>query len=137
MPNDLDAQVHAQVMGLTWDASRCRICGWPLESEPFYCRPPADCRFSPRPMVWAVTPRPYSTNVQIAWVVVDHLHEHGYAVTIEYGRFDSMTDAPGYEVTFRRQGDVHASGPSSTGYAATVAEAICLAALEVARGDHP
>lgn len=98
MPNDLDAQVHAHVMGQPWDA---------------------------------LLAPPYSTDVAAAWRVVEHLHAQGYDVTIESGRFDPTTDALGYEVTFRRQGDVHASGPSSTGYAATVAEAICRAALEV------
>jgi hypothetical protein len=136
MPNDLDAQIHAQVMGLTWDASRCRVCGGHIDDAlgrsgyPWVCTS-SRCAAPYRHDRADHDVPPYSADLAAAWRVVEHLREQGYAVTLEYGRFDPTTDVPGYEVTFRRLDDVHASGPSSTGYAATVAEAICLAALEV------
>jgi hypothetical protein len=96
-------------------------------------------------------PPPYSTDLTAAWLVVEHLREQGWWVRISYqnGIFNDPQQA-GYEVQFRHVSlnRLSARQPSSGldalqryGWAVTLPEAICVAALEVARartrGDAP
>lgn len=64
MTDNRDAQLHA-ALGHAWDETRCRVCGWPLSSEPTGCRP-GDCAQRPPPKTRADAPPAYTTDIAAA-----------------------------------------------------------------------
>lgn len=78
----LDALVNERVMGITWDESRCRICGWPFADSGIGGCTKDSCSMRPRPKFRADSVCNYSTDLATAWQVVNHLitrfeKEHG------------------------------------------------------------
>lgn len=70
---ELDALIAEKVMGIVWDESRCRVCGWPLASfgcEAGACVGGSDIYDRQHP---ADAPRHYSTDIAAAWLVVEKL----------------------------------------------------------------
>lgn len=52
----------AEAMGIVWDESRCRVCGWPLDRiEQIFCRP-GDCAQRPVPSRRADSPPDYCSD---------------------------------------------------------------------------
>jgi len=71
---ELDALVAEQVMGFTWDESRCRVCGWPLKEKLEDGCVPENCSLRPGPVRRADSPPRYSTELLEAWKIVDKEH---------------------------------------------------------------
>lgn len=71
---ELDALVAEQVMGLTWDESRCRVCGWPLKEKLEDGCVPENCSLRPGPIRRADSSPRYSTDLLEAWKVVEKEH---------------------------------------------------------------
>jgi hypothetical protein len=75
---DLNARVHA-ALGVTWDAARCPVCGWPLATDPHAASAgcmPGDCAQRPVPVVRADAPPNYAGSLDVAWACVDSAAEH-------------------------------------------------------------
>lgn len=105
---ELDAEVHSRVMGIQWDATRCRVCGWPLDAgEEVFCLP-GDCAQRPAPVRRADEPAHYSTDIAAAWLVAETFIAAGGAAWLEgdghtgyhagcttgAGRFEAHADSP-------------------------------------------
>ena len=82
---DLDALVAERVMGLVWDESLCRVCGWKL--TPDYCRPD-NCSMRPMPLRQADGHAAHSTDIAAAWGVVEYLKHHGFSHFQVWGHLD-------------------------------------------------
>lgn len=127
---EIDAAVHAKVLGITWDESRCRVCGWTLDPEGIMCR--ADnCSMRPRPTPRADAIPAYSSDIGLAWRVVEAMRERGFWLKLE-SSFWGPSDGPDeWEASFEPH--------ESTGIAkfcgegATAPLAISLAALRLVR----
>lgn len=82
---ELDMLVTKHVMGIEWDESRCRICGWPLTNigylDTAYCTEKS-CAMRPLPDVRADATAPYSTDIAAAWDVLEVLKTRGFTATI-------------------------------------------------------
>lgn len=73
---ELNALVEAHVIGIAWDETRCRVCGWPLANDPFTASGgclPGSCSMRPVPERRADEPAPYSTDIAVAWQVAERL----------------------------------------------------------------
>lgn len=71
---ELDALVAEKVMGITWDNSRCRVCGWPIRDRVEDGCVAENCSRRPGPDRWADAPAPYSTDLAAAWAIVEKEH---------------------------------------------------------------
>ncbi len=135
---ELDALVAEKVMGLVWDESRCRICGWPLEPWDGTGEIPTGCVLEscsqrPAPSTRADVPAKYSTSIGIVWLVVEKMQCHPtttsrtlrmvvYPYSRTYATFDWDEDSDDW---------AEANGEHAT------PTAICLAALRVAETQSP
>ena len=72
---ELDALVAERVMGWKWDETRCRVCGWPLDTDGKYCRPD-NCSMRPPPKRRSDSHAHYSSDIAAAWKVFENDHEH-------------------------------------------------------------
>jgi len=117
---ELDALVAEKVMGLAWDESRCRICGWGLKGSVDGGCVIDNCCERPAPMKRADEPGRYSTDIAIAWKVVEKLGEMdlSFAPDDRDGTWDCSFGWDGSE-----------NNPTCV-YAPTAPEAICLSALK-------
>lgn len=66
---ELDVLVQ-KALGITWDETRCRICGWTLKA-PFCIT--GSCSLRPAPDRRADAPLNYSTDIARAWMVVEYV----------------------------------------------------------------
>lgn len=72
----------------------------------------------------------YSTQIDVAWLVVGELIERGWAFTL---RSDALGEpGVGWRAYFRRSDEGY--GPIASGDGATAQEAICRAALDLMAG---
>lgn len=84
---EIDAQVHCEVMGIVWDESRCRGCGWPIVSEGEQGCWASNCSMRPCPDHRADEPPHYSSSIAAAWQVVERIR------TWSGGQQDAFYDA--------------------------------------------
>lgn len=129
---ELDARVARDVMGIAWDESRCRICGWPLVSEgrPMGCTP-GNCSMRPRPAKRADEPPHYSTSIADAWTVVERMRTENFParyrnlslVSYCYNRTYATFDAEAFN-DYTPETWAEANGEHATPLA------ICLASLK-------
>lgn len=77
---ELDAVVHAFVMGVVWDSNRCRVCGWTLADSADEGCVEGNCSERPTPTreIRADTPPRYSAYVDTAMKVVEKMRERGF-----------------------------------------------------------
>jgi hypothetical protein len=114
---ELDALVHAEVMGIKWDEKRCRICGWPLYERIEQGCVLENCCLRPAPARRADSIPPYSTEFHMAWLIVEKMAEKHSDLYIEKAGLNW-----------------HFSTPLAGEDALTPALAICRASLKEARG---
>ena len=62
---EIDAQVHCEVMGIVWDESRCRGCGWPMRRPPFIVPRPSSKQIFGN---CVVLPEPVSPQTITTWL---------------------------------------------------------------------
>lgn len=121
----LDKLIHDKVMKAKFPEDHCPVCGWTLADTPEQGCTKNSCSLRPVPRRRADDPPLYSTRLDAAFLIVDHLQrKHGW-------RFDLLGHEKGYwhaqffggpeDETGKRHGDQ---------YAATPALAICAAALQ-------
>lgn len=80
---ELDALVADGVMGIVWDESRCRMCGWLVaQTQEQGCTKDL-CAFVEPPATRADEPAHYSTDIAAAWKVVDRMRELGFGCKID------------------------------------------------------
>lgn len=122
---EMDALITEKIMGLVWDETRCRVCGWPLADDPKDGCILSDCSMRPLPKTRADEPAIYSTDLGAAWKLNDHLKQQGWRFYMR--DFDGVMYGKSCAAEFQK-GD--AAGPS-TGWveAETAPLAICRAAL--------
>lgn len=70
---ELDAAIAKHVMGIVWDETRCRVCGWLLAGNVEQGCTDGSCSMRPAPNKRADTPVPYSTEIGAAWLVVERV----------------------------------------------------------------
>lgn len=80
---DVDAQIHREVMGVIWDESLCRICGWPIVPEGEQGCWARSCSMRPVPDRRADEPPCYSTDIAAAWRVVKRMREQKWNGTVQ------------------------------------------------------
>ena len=125
---ELDALVARHVMGLVWDETRCRVCGWPIKEDLAQGCTADSCSLRPAPQYRADEPAPFSTDIAAAWRIVEAIsnnREMGYCLRGMYGGDLMMwgcqvvfTEAIGGNLVYHET------------WASTAPLAICLAALE-------
>jgi hypothetical protein len=100
---EMDALVAERVMGLAWDESRCRVCGWPLATDVMQSSAgcyPGNCSLRPRPARNADEPAHYSTDIAAAWLVVKRMCSFIGVDDDLWGRFvDEMNTAHDYAIS--------------------------------------
>jgi hypothetical protein len=64
---ELDSRVHREVMGVVWDESRCRVCGWPIVPEGGSGCWASNCSLRPSPIIRADAVPEYSSDIAAAW----------------------------------------------------------------------
>jgi hypothetical protein len=67
---ELDSLVAEHVMGVVWDESRCRVCGWPLSELPIEGCTLSSCSMRPPPIHRADEQLPYSTDIDASQLVL-------------------------------------------------------------------
>lgn len=83
---EMDALVAEKVMGITWDTTRCRWCGWPLREKVEDGCVPGNCSLRPLPdPPMADIIAPYSTSISAAWEVAEKMKELFPGYTVEVG----------------------------------------------------
>jgi hypothetical protein len=122
MSREIDERVHREVMGIQWDAKRCRVCGWPLSFDRGTGCVVGDCSYRGEFHGRADEAPSYSENLLLAWRVVEKLKADGIYLGIDNFGYDG------------EEWRVCVSLPDPEGYEAVEAEtaplAICLAALK-------
>lgn len=129
---EIDARVHEDVMGQTWDETRCRVCGWPVAGIAALGCLPGNCSQRPAPARRADEPPPYSTDIAAAWQVVEKmLAQHwSYAVENVEGDEQGRAHTGGkHSAWFAQYDRVNEDTKSYLVIEATAPLAICLAAL--------
>lgn len=126
----LDREIHEKVMRVTWDESRCRVCGWPMdlgEGQGPTCLPD-NCSMRPAPQRRADAIPAYSSDIAMAWPVVEQMRAEGFYIDVEAYSW-------GYSARCSRAGkgdeDIWIDGAPFKADAAP--EAIARAALSVRR----
>jgi hypothetical protein len=74
---EMDALLAAKVMGLLWDETRCRICGWPSFKDITAGCTKESCSLRPAPERRADEPAPWSTDIATTWKMVEALEVKG------------------------------------------------------------
>lgn len=135
---ELDALVAEKVMGMTWPADRCRVCGWTLAASAKEGCVDGNCSLRPAPTGpdgkarRADDPPPFSESISAAWQVVEHLHLCGNMVSVNASSRGSSSEW--WCVVYL---DRDAAGFIESEYYPTAPEAICHAALAVAAQPSP
>lgn len=127
----LDALVAEKVMGLVWDKTRCRVCGWPLAPSREDGCVAGDCSMRPPPRYRVDEPPPYSTDIAAAWQVVGKMREHGYRLSLR--TWVQSADAMAVFVDPKREWAAE-DGEITTD---TASLAICRAALKALNVEIP
>lgn len=118
---ELDALIAEKVMGLVWDETHCRICGWKLSATVEQGCVKDSCSLRPPPSRRADEPPHYSTDIAAAWQVVEKISSYSLTVIIT-----NHMAAEGWNVEILGlEEDIGAD-------ATTAPEAICLAAQKMA-----
>ncbi|MDQ4121691.1 MAG: hypothetical protein M3209_09625 [Acidobacteriota bacterium] len=79
---ELDLLIRDKVLKRKFPENRCPVCGWRLaESQEMGCLP-NDCSLRPAPDRRADEPAAYSSLINMAWIVVEHLREQGWLVYV-------------------------------------------------------
>jgi hypothetical protein len=73
---ELDSRVHREVMGVAWDESRCRVCGWPVVPEGGSGCWASNCSLRPSPIIRADAVPEYSSDIAQAWKVVERFRPY-------------------------------------------------------------
>jgi len=118
---NLDARVHREVMGVIWDESRCRVCGWPLVPEGEQGCWASNCSMRPLPERRADELPHYATNIAAAWRIIESLCGPDY-MTARFDHGGGTTRCGFYTV--------HAGRLIAVANADSAPLAICLAALK-------
>ena len=119
---ELDLLVEERVLGFVWDESKCRICGWRLKGSVDDGCVIDNCSQRPAPKIRADEPGLYSTDIRVAWVVVDKMMKSGD------WKFVLWSNGGNYSAEFQR----HKEGSIQIVATADEApEAICSAALRL------
>lgn len=131
---DLDALVDLKVMGFVWDEARCRICGWPLYERIDQGCMKESCSMRPRPAKCADEPPPYSTDIAVAWRIVEAINARGWTWTMGACTPGDRTEEDidhGHSHGFRAgiMPDHYGQVPFYWNHADTMPIAICRAAL--------
>jgi hypothetical protein len=121
---ELDALVSAKVLGRKWDETRCRVCGWPIVPTGKRGCWKDNCALRPRPARRADEPANYSTDLEMAWLVVEHMRAQGWALD-SYHSGATEEGHPWSDAIFMRELVAEHSDR-----AATLPLAICRAALK-------
>jgi hypothetical protein len=142
---ELDALVHSKVMGISWDESRCRVCGWPLAPEWKSGCVVGNCSMRYRTHHGrADDPPAYSENIALAWQVVERMEtfgKFGYSCVIGTNAL-SNGQQRGVKFYPAIQGAGHSifdADPHDGADAVSdsVPEAICIAALRTIAASTP
>jgi len=73
---EIDARIHQEVMGVIWDESRCRVCGWTIVPEGDQGCWASNCSMRPMPERRADEVPSYSSRIELAWLVIERLKTH-------------------------------------------------------------
>jgi hypothetical protein len=122
--SELDALIHERVMGIVWDESRCRICGWPLMERTEDGCTKGSCSMRYREHHGrADEPPAYSDNIRHVPDIALRLNALGWTVGLE-----QMITAQG----FQWRCDLHkaSTGDVADAFAREIPEALCIAALQ-------
>lgn len=128
---ELDALVYAKVLGRKWDEARCRACGGEIVPHPNYPGCWIDnCSLRPIPKgdERADAIAKYSSDLRLAWIVVEHMRAQGWALD-SYHSGATEEGHPWSDAIFMRELVAEHSDR-----AATLPLAICRAALKAAGG---
>src|SRR5688572_21125461 len=67
---EMDALVSAKVLGIVWDETRCRVCGWTLVEEGGMGCWASNCSMRPPPDRRADGPARYSKRIEFAVAIL-------------------------------------------------------------------
>lgn len=124
---ELNALVHKQVMGIVWDESRCRVCGWALASRWELGCVVGNCSMRQREFHGnADEPPAYSENIRLAWEVVEAMGHLGFWLTLQ-----SDWHMGDFCAVFRERQNLR----GDSYMVKTAPLAICLAALRATTGE--
>lgn len=121
---ELDLEIQQVVMGVAWDESRCRICGWPLAATVEAGCVASNCCQRPAPKRRVDEPASYSTDIAAAWTVVERMYLRGWHVQVGHAQGDTPEYPNLYARFTRRRVYVDQANAS------TAPLAICDAALK-------
>jgi len=124
---EFDALIERVVMGIVWDESLCRVCGWPLSAEQSIGCLPGDCSLRPVPTRRADAPRPLSGDRVTALLIIDRMEALGYRCQLQTPLL-LPTDL--YRCIFRSRGAPQDESPCEWTSAETLALAIGRAAYK-------
>lgn len=79
---ELDAVIEDRFLNLVWDETKCRVCGWPLAKDTAEGCVADNCSMRPPPSIRADAPRPYSSDLNEAWKLVEEMRHRGFAVAV-------------------------------------------------------
>lgn len=125
---EIDAQVHREVMGIVWDETRCRVCGWPIVPEGEQGCWASNCGMRPLPERRADEPAKYSTNISHAWNVHQLICGRLFSVRRRY--YAALQEIASEGCSF-----IVAWPDVLTILRDRLPLAICLAAMKAVRGD--
>ena len=118
----MDALVEEKVMGLVWNKSLCRVCGWLLRESVDKGCVIGNCCERPPPRIRADEPGYYSTDIRVAFVALGKF-KHWRIET------DPEDDAGLYHVDIWTEGGLFCTAEIPV-KVKSVPHAICLAALK-------
>lgn len=122
---EIDQLIYEKVLGITWDETRCRICGLKLREEEINL---PVCTTDPAPLVRADAIPPYSSDISCAWRVIDKLRERYTNIALHAANGWGLSlGSIGYDGTREDSQLVETWLPPIN--ADTAPMAICLAAL--------
>ncbi|HEX8564107.1 MAG TPA: hypothetical protein VF648_00465 [Pyrinomonadaceae bacterium] len=100
---ELDLLVQEKVLKKAFPSDRCPVCGWQLaETQEAGCLP-NDCSQRPAPLTRADEPPAYSSLINMAWIIVEHLRRQGWLVTVK-----EMPDGFPFEIgAMEREGEIN------------------------------
>ena len=122
--DEIDGLIASQIMGWTWPANRCPVCGWPYDD----CCSPGSCSMRPQP---AITARErsvphYSSDIATAFSVIEHFRARGY--WFDLSSLVEGGEGPFWDAYLHERG-IDLTSRSWEARAATIPLAICRVAL--------
>lgn len=129
----LDTLVHERVMGVVWDESRCRVCGWAFSGVLSQGCIPGNCSMRPPPRYQASEAPTYSTDIGNAARVVEKLRNewaHGDDTNEFWTIKDCGLACDGWRVEVEFTPDHDGPVVEHFALSESLPHAICLAALK-------